>query len=165
MCHGAFLKVYGASFVWFLEGKDRGPCGYFHAEMRGSRRTAKSDRSRAALPTHQNSHAALHLASFNRALCAPATACDLRAARTAPRRKKKEQGTRRKGKEEKNGTRFPICPQGAFLPSLAIARYAPCECSGAFPTRVHICHITKTDDVERASKVASQISKRFISKL
>ena len=32
-------------------------------------------------------------------------------------------------------------------------------------TRVHICHVAKTDDVERVSKMASPISKRFISKL
>ena len=25
VCRGAFLKVYGTSFVWFLVGKDRGP--------------------------------------------------------------------------------------------------------------------------------------------
>ena len=32
-------------------------------------------------------------------------------------------------------------------------------------TRVHMCHVAKTDDVKRVSKVAPQISKRFISKL
>ena len=36
-------------FVWFLVGKDRGPVVILHAKMRGSRRTAKSDRSKAAL--------------------------------------------------------------------------------------------------------------------
>ena len=31
--------------------------------------------------------------------------------------------------------------------------------------RVHICHVAKINDVERVSKMASPISKRFISKL
>ena len=35
---------------------------------------------------------------------------------------------------------------------------------GKKKTRVHICHVAKADDVERVSKMASQISKRFISK-
>ena len=45
---GAFLKVHGAFFVWFLVDKDRGPVviSMRKREEAGVLRTAKSDRSK-----------------------------------------------------------------------------------------------------------------------
>ena len=47
--HGAFLKVYGAFSCVVIGRQGSRSCGYFHAKMRGTRRTAKSDRSKPAL--------------------------------------------------------------------------------------------------------------------
>ena len=45
--HGVFLKVHGTFVCVFLCRPGPRSCGYFHAKMRGTRRTAKSGRSKA----------------------------------------------------------------------------------------------------------------------
>ena len=125
---GLFKSIW-CFFCVVLGRQGSRPCGYFHAEMRGSRRTAKSDRSKAALAlvsgrggaeTRETPAAARHVRKKKSKI-----ARSLRLVSLAPRHEIWDDGYPSKGVEvrHKAVARLPMTRQGTC--SLDIQRQRP----------------------------------------